>query len=235
MQRGFSLVLILVVLSILSVIGAGSFYLFNRQQLTAINSFEECAKKYPVLESYPAQCNTSDGRHFVQQINEVEKKQLLSPSESSATSTFKASNDKKIFRDTGIEFSYPSTWIYKKYDNEIIKYVVLGPPTEVNHIGEKVPPYPGNYLVFQLYPIELNQPIEQTIGLSKDMITKYEDVKVAGRNVTKLTHMGCVSGECITIVFPTEKMLYTFSIENSNNPEFSENLKEITNTVKFIN
>lgn len=40
-----------------------------------INSFEECANAgYAVMESYPRQCNTSDGRNFVEYIgNEFEK------------------------------------------------------------------------------------------------------------------------------------------------------------------
>jgi len=34
-----------------------------------ITSFDECAAKYPVLESYPEQCNTPDGKHFVREIS----------------------------------------------------------------------------------------------------------------------------------------------------------------------
>lgn len=44
-----------------------------------INSFEECAKKYPVMESYPAQCNTPDNRHFVQILTDEEEKNLILP------------------------------------------------------------------------------------------------------------------------------------------------------------
>lgn len=66
MQRGFSVIMIIFLVAILSIVGAGSFFLFNKQQLAAINSFDDCAKKYPVMESYPEQCNTPDGKHFVQ-------------------------------------------------------------------------------------------------------------------------------------------------------------------------
>ncbi len=34
--------------------------------IKSINSFESCGKYYPVMESYPAQCVTPDGRHFIQ-------------------------------------------------------------------------------------------------------------------------------------------------------------------------
>jgi len=44
-----------------------------------INSFEECVSAgYPVLESYPRQCKTPDGRTFTEDIgNELEKSDLI--------------------------------------------------------------------------------------------------------------------------------------------------------------
>lgn len=37
-----------------------------------INSFEQCAAAgYPIMESYPRQCRTSSGRHFVEEIDEI--------------------------------------------------------------------------------------------------------------------------------------------------------------------
>jgi len=54
-----------------------SFYfqqeLQRKEQIKAIALFEECAKLFPVLESYPARCVTPDGRSFTQDIgNELE-------------------------------------------------------------------------------------------------------------------------------------------------------------------
>jgi len=38
-------------------------------EIFSIYSFEECAAAgYPVMESYPRQCNTPDGKHFVEEI-----------------------------------------------------------------------------------------------------------------------------------------------------------------------
>lgn len=37
---------------------------WNVAQIAAIDTFEECAAKYEVLESYPQQCRTPDGRFF---------------------------------------------------------------------------------------------------------------------------------------------------------------------------
>jgi len=40
-------------------------------EITSIDSFEECvAAGNPVMESYPRQCRTSDGKHFVEEIEE---------------------------------------------------------------------------------------------------------------------------------------------------------------------
>lgn len=39
-----------------------------------ISSFEDCISAgYPVMESYPRQCRTSDGKTFVEQTERVEK------------------------------------------------------------------------------------------------------------------------------------------------------------------
>lgn len=54
------------------IVGAGYFAFKNQQskrELAAISNFEECAAAgYPVMESYPGQCNTPDGRHFTENI-----------------------------------------------------------------------------------------------------------------------------------------------------------------------
>lgn len=45
----------------------------KQKQFVMITSFADCAKLYPVMESYPQRCMTPDGRSFVQNIgNEVE-------------------------------------------------------------------------------------------------------------------------------------------------------------------
>ncbi len=81
--------IIIAVLIIILVI-AGGYFLFGGRQETlpeptmspdtkpSIMSFEECAAKYPVLESHPRQCNTPDGKHFVEDIgNEPGKADLI--------------------------------------------------------------------------------------------------------------------------------------------------------------
>ena len=79
--KNFILVLIL-------IIGAVLIYFLILEPLCAlckfkptetINNFEECvAKGYPILESYPRQCRTPDGKTFVEDIgNELEKIDLI--------------------------------------------------------------------------------------------------------------------------------------------------------------
>ena len=65
---------ILTVLSILVLVGTVVYFLVNNQIIVIdkekISNFEECAAAgYPVMESYPRQCRTSDGKLFVEVIN----------------------------------------------------------------------------------------------------------------------------------------------------------------------
>ncbi|MDO8424043.1 MAG: hypothetical protein Q7S54_00340 [bacterium] len=54
-------------------LGVGYYLGFDQgyEKDRAINSFEECALAgYPIMESYPEQCRTPDGRNFVRVIDE---------------------------------------------------------------------------------------------------------------------------------------------------------------------
>lgn len=63
------LVLVIIVLAVIGGWFTNAKYQ-KQQQVKAINSFEDCtAAGFPVMESYPAQCRTSDGRTFTQNIN----------------------------------------------------------------------------------------------------------------------------------------------------------------------
>lgn len=73
------IIITLVIIVILA--GAIIFYFLNHQNASQkeITSFEECvAAGNPVMESYPSQCRTEDGRVFVEYIgNELEKADLI--------------------------------------------------------------------------------------------------------------------------------------------------------------
>jgi hypothetical protein len=42
----------------------------QKAQAESISTFDQCAAKYPVMESYPRQCRTPDGKSFTETINE---------------------------------------------------------------------------------------------------------------------------------------------------------------------
>ncbi len=70
--------LIIILIIALALLG-GMFYFFPPEGKTPeITTFEECAAKYPVMESYPEQCVTPGGAHFTRDIgNELEKTDLI--------------------------------------------------------------------------------------------------------------------------------------------------------------
>lgn len=60
-----------ILVAFLIIVGAfGAFYFYQQQQkIAGISSFEECADAgFPIMESYPPQCRTSDGKNFTQEI-----------------------------------------------------------------------------------------------------------------------------------------------------------------------
>ncbi len=72
---------LIIALLVLLIITLGGWWYYSSQEkakLAAIINFESCAAQYPVLESYPEQCNTPDGKHFVRDVgNELEKMDLI--------------------------------------------------------------------------------------------------------------------------------------------------------------
>lgn len=60
-----------------------SLLLIKKNSQLEVTNFEECSKKYPVMESYPPSCVTTDGKRFVQDIgNELalsDSIQIVSP------------------------------------------------------------------------------------------------------------------------------------------------------------
>lgn len=76
MQKPF-----LIIGAILVVLVAGFFALSiyeDRRAEETISSFEECIEAgYPSLDSYPEQCETSDGRRFTRELNESDLKRDL--------------------------------------------------------------------------------------------------------------------------------------------------------------
>ena len=64
-----------ILIVVLVLIGFSAIvYAFTRTEAPVAvepTTFEECAALYPVMESYPRQCNTPSGRHFVEEVTET--------------------------------------------------------------------------------------------------------------------------------------------------------------------
>lgn len=78
-QRGISTLFLVVAILTVTIAASAGYFVFSqnlKEKVASINSFEECAKHYPVMESYPEQCNTPDGKHFTRQLSEEEKAKL---------------------------------------------------------------------------------------------------------------------------------------------------------------
>lgn len=44
---------------------------WEKAMVASVGNFEECAAAgNPVMESYPRQCRTGDGRHFIERVNQ---------------------------------------------------------------------------------------------------------------------------------------------------------------------
>ena len=62
----------------LVVVGGGVYLFGMRESSSTATNFEECVQEgNPVMESYPRQCNTKDGRHFTEVLGVVSEKDDL--------------------------------------------------------------------------------------------------------------------------------------------------------------
>ena len=110
MQKGFSLIIILVGVMVLAAVGSGVYFLQKQQAIKNIKSFEDCAKAgYPITAISPPTCRTPDGRIFTQILSEEEKKKLQPPQ---ATSSADEIANWKIYVHPQLKYSleYPPNW-----------------------------------------------------------------------------------------------------------------------------
>jgi hypothetical protein len=71
------IVVIIILLGIAFVLDS-----FNTNNVSSISSFEECKDAgYPIMESYPEQCATPDGRTFTRELSDEEKENLNPPTD----------------------------------------------------------------------------------------------------------------------------------------------------------
>jgi len=100
LQKGVVPMMVIAVMAVILAIGGGTYYFVSQKikKAAQINNFEECAKTgYPVLQTYPAECKTPDGRVF----SEAEQN-------NSSSSRIDFSNFNPKFRFSAI---VPSEWL----------------------------------------------------------------------------------------------------------------------------
>jgi hypothetical protein len=73
-----------IILATLFILVVGFFilnnYIYNEKQADEINSYQACAEAgYPILESYPEQCQTPDGRTFTRELSEDDYRNMIAP------------------------------------------------------------------------------------------------------------------------------------------------------------
>lgn len=67
-------ILIIVALFVVALVALGAVIFIPNNNAVAITNFDECAAAgYPIMESYPEQCRTPDGRIFVRVMNSPEQ------------------------------------------------------------------------------------------------------------------------------------------------------------------
>jgi len=86
-KHGLGIAIVVGAIGTLGVLGYWGWYEYTKvccalpdpdEEIVFLPSFDACAELYPVMESYPRQCNTPDGQHFVENIgNELEKTDLI--------------------------------------------------------------------------------------------------------------------------------------------------------------
>ncbi len=92
-NHGYGLVELLIVIAMFAVVGATIWLAISRPdpetpEDSTINSFEDCVNAgYPVAESYPRQCYTPEGQHFVEEIDEPISPPAEEPSPLTLTSS----------------------------------------------------------------------------------------------------------------------------------------------------
>ncbi len=70
-KKTVGIIVVIVLLICLGFVSYANFHIPEKSSVTPILSFDDCAKAgNPVLESYPRQCKTSDGRTFAEEIQQ---------------------------------------------------------------------------------------------------------------------------------------------------------------------
>lgn len=167
MQKGSALPLTALGGILIILIGLSGYYFYRQQQIKSINSFEDCAKLYPVMESYPEQCNTPDGKHFTRELSE-EEKQKLNPSQDPVEdkSISWRNYDGEFFEGDYYKFKYPSN--HKAQSGAYGCYPIIIKPTDKSIDGS-------------ICLVESTESLEAILNMGYgEKLLKREDITIKG-------------------------------------------------------
>lgn len=113
-QKGISALFLVVAILAIAIASTAGYFVFSqnlKEKVASINSFEDCAKHYPVMESYPEQCKTPDGKYFTRELSEEEKHPLVPSTEPSPSAAADETANWKTYTNTkyGFSIKYPET------------------------------------------------------------------------------------------------------------------------------
>lgn len=98
------------VLGVLLII-LGIFFGYKYIEAKSVSNFEECvARGYPVMESYPEQCKTPDGRLFIREIDEPIEE---TPSPASEIEVYYPQPEQFIESPLQINGQVPGNWFWE--------------------------------------------------------------------------------------------------------------------------
>lgn len=247
-QRGIATSVILIIFLIAGVAITSSYLIFyqNQQKLKSINSFKDCAKYYSVMESYPEQCSTPDGKHFFRGLTDKEKQELIPPQDPSSiqTDNWKKYTNTKI----GFEVEYPADYENPKLPSG------PGPNEYATGVEERSNIlFEGGSSFFWIHVFPFDKSLEELIVARKNIsednfkifpywtgdfpIEQIDSSKIGGQEA-KWFLVRHLTADEYSKINPTIEVYfvgknYGFLVNSNKNSQ--EQLRTILSTFKFIN
>lgn len=219
-QRGISAFFLVIAILAITVALTAGYFVFSQklnEKLKSINSFDSCARHYPVMESYPEQCNTPDGKHFTRQLTEEEKQKLKSSNTSQQSPNTPVSQLKEgwsLYKSIplGIEIQYPPFYyVERDRRNDVTFRIEWRPKGQVLDPTFKI----------EKYDRDTKNLEDKDYGFSKEKVT------IAGKEVTVYSR-----GSDQTYYFEDPNI--RISIGGSGTYD-KEAFLRVLETIKFVN
>lgn len=203
------------------------------------------------MESYPEQCNTPDGKHFVRELSEEEKKKLIPPTSEPTVSDETANWKTYTSDDKSFSFRYPQEWIYEvknitteirgeQYDSILLRAGI--PLTEQQRKAQgyidinDAPRLEDNFTVIYSkhkdYERFTTDDLVTELISTRAQIDSKEDLIIGSSIPAKLVSYDCQAG-CADVLFKNKDEIF----DASTGPNASINLpvlKQILSTFEIL-